>query len=287
MKRGLLDEIDKPRATCNTLDILALTQESPTQYNRAVKDKQYRDRDWLYQHYVTEKYSGAEIAYLLVGCHPSTIYYWLKKHKIPVRTSSETQALKAEIQRKASDASERLDRAVGSFALSFERLCHSLRFGILSVLKAHGLQGAERITEILTGDLTAFPLQSTLRALIAETHELSEEESRIITSIFKRVVKLVEERNRIIHSAWSSDYKSIQDLLSDTFARYRPGYSKRGAKPALTKYSLAKIEKWTNEAENLQRLVWGLGLCLWQRERIKDRFKIDADGKAQFRPEQL
>jgi hypothetical protein len=248
-----------------------------------MKDKQYKDRDWLYRYYITWKYSAIDIAYL-VDCHPSTIYYWLKKHGIPVRSPSEARALEAKIRRKASDISERLDHAVGRFALSFERLCHSLRIGICTVLELHGLQNAWKITDIMVGDVTAFPLQSIFRALIVETHELSEEESKIITSIFKRVARLTEERNRIIHSAWYVDYKSRQDLLSDTLVRLRPGYSKHGAKPSPTKHPLAEIEEWTDEARELEELV----TCLYHRfnrgHRIKDYFEIGADGEVQARP---
>jgi hypothetical protein len=244
--------------------------------------EQYKDRDWLYQQYIARKYSAADIA-LLVDCHPSTIYYWLKKHEIPVRSRAEGRALAFEVQRKALDASETLNCAVGCFALTFERLCHSLRLAIWSILEAHGLQNAWKITDIMVGDLTAFPLQSILRALVAETRGLSEEESKIITGIFKRAAKLAEERNRLIHSAWYIDYKSRGDLLTDTFVRYRPGYSKHGAKTSPTQHSLAEIEEWTNEAEDLQQLIRHLGECLRQGRSIEDGFEIDADGRVRVR----
>ena len=50
--------------------------------------KLYRDKDWLYQRYIKEQLSGTEVA-KLANCHKQSVWYWLKKFKIPARTHSE------------------------------------------------------------------------------------------------------------------------------------------------------------------------------------------------------
>lgn len=54
-------------------------------------EKLYQDKDWLYEQYWKYGKSQANIA-TIAGCTGSTIGYWLRKHKIPLRTPSEARA---------------------------------------------------------------------------------------------------------------------------------------------------------------------------------------------------
>ena len=53
--------------------------------------KLYKHREWLYQKYVTEKLSSCKIA-KICECSQSTIWNWLTRHNIKIRTHSEAQA---------------------------------------------------------------------------------------------------------------------------------------------------------------------------------------------------
>ncbi|HEC38122.1 hypothetical protein LCGC14_0797880 [marine sediment metagenome] len=55
----------------------------------------YRDKEWLYNQYITQKKSTYEIAQMIwstekITISPMTVFYWLKKHKIKTRTLSES-----------------------------------------------------------------------------------------------------------------------------------------------------------------------------------------------------
>lgn len=55
--------------------------------------KPYWDKEWLYHEYVTLRRSTSEIAKDF-GCFDTNIQYFLKKHTIPTRTTSETRKIK-------------------------------------------------------------------------------------------------------------------------------------------------------------------------------------------------
>lgn len=57
------------------------------------KRKPFWNRDWLYDAYVTQQRSAADIASEF-RCRESNILYWLAKHDIPRRSISQTRAVK-------------------------------------------------------------------------------------------------------------------------------------------------------------------------------------------------
>jgi len=57
------------------------------------KPQLYWDRNWLYQEYIVEQKSTAQIANEQ-GCKENNILYFLKKHGIPTRTTAEVRAIK-------------------------------------------------------------------------------------------------------------------------------------------------------------------------------------------------
>lgn len=235
--------------------------------------KKYKERDWIHFYYVDHMYSLTDIANI-ADCHPKTIRYWLKKYSIPLRSPAEARSLQAKLISKTNSASKNLNGAVGSFVIDFERLCRDLRSGVRSVLEANGLKKAWEITDILVGDLTAFPLQSILRALIAETCQLDEGEKKILNVLFGRISRLGEERNAIIHSAWYIDYKNPSDILHNSYLRYRTGYSKRGSKPAPTTHNITEIQNMDKECIVLLHLMDDLSDCLSKHHRIRDYLEL-------------
>lgn len=66
--------------------------DSDTEYEYRAKlvvvkreqDPLYRDKDWLYEQYITNELSCASIGKMF-GASPMAIYKWLKKHDIPTR----------------------------------------------------------------------------------------------------------------------------------------------------------------------------------------------------------
>lgn len=50
-------------------------------------------KEWLYQKYIVEKLSSSEISTIL-NCHRNNVIFWLDKHGIPKRNTSESRAVK-------------------------------------------------------------------------------------------------------------------------------------------------------------------------------------------------
>lgn len=57
-------------------------------YNTDGMEKVYRDKDWLWEHYIVREESTYAIA-KEAGCGGVTIFNWLHRYEIPVRNSSE------------------------------------------------------------------------------------------------------------------------------------------------------------------------------------------------------
>jgi len=66
----------------------------------------YKDRNWLYEQYVTEELSFMEIANLC-KCSDKTVYSWAKKLNIPIRSISDTVRLR---YRKKTEKENRDDK---------------------------------------------------------------------------------------------------------------------------------------------------------------------------------
>jgi len=240
----------------------------------------YTKKEVLEYYYDELKYS-IKLVGVMCDCHPSTIRKWLGRHDIQIRSSQESKAIELSTKKKVKSAPERLNYSVGDFALSFERLCRTIRLGIWSILKKSGLKDAWECTDILVGDLTAFPLQSILRALINQTRVLAPEEESIVNSLFKRVVSVTEARNNILHAAWYIDYKSRPDLLNDVFTKYRPGYAKFGAKPTPTKISITEVETSAKECRDLMDFFDCLNGCLYRAKPFTEFLQL-SENKIKF-----
>jgi len=184
----------------------------------------------------------------------------------------------SELHRQAEALSESLYPTIGEFAVAFEALCHALRMGIGIVLEANGLRNG-RLTDILVGDLTVFPLQSTYRSLLSETQDLDELEHRLLDDIFKRITKLSESRNGILHAAWFIDFKDPEDIRNGLLTRHRPGSTKKGAKADPGKFPISDIKALTREARVLDALVHELNMCTYSKRRILDRFSFNSQGE--------
>jgi hypothetical protein len=180
---------------------------------------------------------------------------------------------------KAELLSNDLYPTIGEFVLTFESLCHELKMGIEHILMRQGLPGG-KITEILIGDMTLFPLQNVFRALLVEAGKLDSNENAIIDNIFTRICKIGEERNTIIHSAWFIDFKNPEDIENRLLIKYRPGASKHGAKESPSKYPLENIKKLTSQTRALHDLIDELNMCIFRNVSIASRFKMDKDKNA-------
>lgn len=147
------------------------------------------------------------------------------------------------------------------------------------ILENAGLKD-NRLSDILIGDLSAFPLQNIYRALLVQTTKLTEKELKIIDSLFNGVAKLAENRNKILHSKWSIDFKNPQDIKDQLITGHKPGYSKRGAKPNSFKVPIAEIRVLSQRARVLEDLIYQLNLIVYSGRSIGSYFHLSPDGQA-------
>lgn len=181
-----------------------------------------------------------------------------------------------DLRKKATKLSTELCPTIGEFVVNFERVSQAIRMCIYTMLESQGLKDT-RIIDIFIGDLTIFPLQSTFRALISQTQKLNQKEIKIVDNIFNRIVKLAEERNKIIHSAWFIDYKNHEAINSGLLFAYKPGYNKQGAKSPSFLYPIADIKKWAQKATELADIIYQLYYCFYSRADIELYFEFDKD----------
>lgn len=183
---------------------------------------------------------------------------------------------KNDLRKKAMELSTELCPTIGEFVVNFERVSQAIRIGIYEILEIQGLKDT-RVIDIFIGDLTIFPLQSIFRSLISQTQKLNQNESKIVNNIFNRIVKLAEERNKIIHSAWFIDFKNYEAINSGLLFAYKPGYNKQGAKSPSFSYPIADIKKWAQKATELAEIIYQLGHCIYIRADIELYFEFDKD----------
>ena len=181
-----------------------------------------------------------------------------------------------DISENATKLSTELCPTIGEFVVNFERVSQAIRMGIYEILEIQGLKD-KRIIDIFIGELTFSPLQSIFRALISQTQKLNQTERKMVDNIFNRIVKLAEERNKIIHSAWFIDFKDHEAINSGMLFAYKPGHNKQGAKSPSFLYPITDIKKWAQKATELADLIYQLGTCIYICADIELHFEFDKD----------
>jgi len=89
---------------------------------------------------------------------------------------------------------------IGHFCVEFEQVCRYMEVCIRHILLKKGLTD-ESVQSILLSDYTAEPLRTLLQKLVGET--LAEEKiKKILSKVFNKLQKLIQERNDLIHSKW-------------------------------------------------------------------------------------
>src|SRR5687767_164011 len=103
-----------------------------------------------------------------------------------------------ERQEKYKAQTEELYAAIWRFAVKFEHVCHAMSNTILWALQSDGLR-TQRLADAVLAGLTADPLRKIFGAVLAEVRADDEQDKKIIANVLKRVQKLTERRNDVIH----------------------------------------------------------------------------------------
>jgi len=169
----------------------------------------------------------------------------------------------------------------GKFVIEFEMSSSSLEHCVRSLLGKEGLSNEGAIDCILAG-MTAEPLSSLVQSLCYECLELSEDDIKVLDSIFNRFRKLISKRNDIVHGQhfisiegkWSqtSDYgdKSI------SFKLHR---NKKGSSRKVTELTCDTMLSLYQEAEISLRNLCKLSACIDKSYPIAPNFCNKEDGQ--------
>jgi hypothetical protein len=136
-----------------------------------------------------------------------------------------------------------------------------------------------KFSEILTSDLTAYPLKGILESLIPEIVELNDADRRIVKLIMNRLQKLIEDRNNIIHSTWFVGWSSPEDTdFSEVFGlKTTKGKSGRIAKHF--NYKSEDFDKLSIECDDLAKLINTLSVVVFAKDEISKNFQITETGE--------
>lgn len=87
---------------------------------------------------------------------------------------------------------------IGEFAVQFEHVCHSMRSGIVMLMSIGGLRD-QTLARAVCAELTAYPLLQAFNSVVLATRAFSDFETKVFGLVHKRVSRLIETRNRLIH----------------------------------------------------------------------------------------
>lgn len=92
----------------------------------------------------------------------------------------------------------------GKFCVEFEIVCGEMEYCADDLLALSGLNNMS-MRKVVLSNLTAYPLQNMLRALLAEhfkSKECFEQYEPILSMAFNEFSELNETRNKLVHAKW-------------------------------------------------------------------------------------
>ncbi len=118
-------------------------------------------------------------------------------------------------------------------------------------------------------------------AVLAETTaNIDAHERKIIDNLLKRIDKLGEQRNDVIHRAWYIGWASEDQDDFSTASGVKNHNLKIGNRSSSVEFSRSEFDKLSVEADALTALLSRLSACLTFGHCIDKNFIIDSDGNA-------
>ena len=169
---------------------------------------------------------------------------------------------KYENDRHEKQANEFL-KELGEFVLSFERVCESMRYAIIFMLRSQGLSN-EDMAFVIVGDKTSADLQLLVGALYMELPNQDDDDKKSVKSLLKRIKKISEQRNIILHNSWDlgSTASWGPELLAVT-SRFRTKQN-RGAIIQPTGINPSYLRELSLELSAIQVLMQRFLTCITQ-----------------------
>lgn len=171
-------------------------------------------------------------------------------------------------------------KAIGRFVVEFSTLLASLDGGTLRLIGGIRAIGNPLLMALLA-DRTALPIVSSFFAVFGECWKdrMKSEEKRLISLLRKELQELVEERNRLMHDVWMTQYVEGEPGPYD-MARVRNRASKEGMEYEISDFGPNRLNGLTDDAIRLAEVVSGLAhYCGDDSTPLNLTSKIVEDGK--------
>jgi len=104
----------------------------------------------------------------------------------------------SETHKQSTNGADEVFCEFGRFVVLFERVVQSMGFSISFILSSEGLRN-QQLGHIVLAEQTAAPIRSILQAMVREIAKPDQDETTILSKIFKRIQELTEQRNLLVH----------------------------------------------------------------------------------------
>ncbi len=167
--------------------------------------------------------------------------------------------------------------ALGQFVVQFEDVCSNMETCIIFALHSDGLRN-QNLAQALLADLTAAPLLQSFRAIVAELRKNDIEDLRILDNASKRVEKLIEQRNEVVHRTWFVGWAAVEQEDFSTVSSWKFKKTKRGPEFKPKSYTASDLDDLSKNAGELAKIILRMNGCLSLGTSFSKTFKVDKDG---------
>ncbi len=190
------------------------TQFKPGEHWR--DPKPYWNRDWLYEEYIVKQRSAAEIAKDF-NCHRNNIQYFLHKHSIEARTTSESRAVKhwgssGEKNNMFGVSGADHPNWKGGTTPERQSFYHSIEWGsAIKVVWARDCATCQRCGKISAGKLGSFHIH----------HIISFSEAKELQADPENLTLLCRDCHHWVHSKANADNEFLKEVVPNGVASER------------------------------------------------------------------
>jgi hypothetical protein len=181
----------------------------------------------------------------------------------------------AKNESKAHEQERDLYAAVGKFVVSFEHVCRAMQECVVSVLSKDGLKTESLARAPLVG-LTARPLFKSFKAVVTEFRKDDPEDMRILENVFKRIERLIETRNDVIHQTWLIGWGEPKEPSKAKGWKFR--LTKHGVESIRREATVEEFNCLSEQAAELSDIVMIVGSCLVVGFSFSKWLFVDKDG---------
>ena len=171
--------------------------------------------------------------------------------------------------------------ALGQFVVQFEHVCSNMESCIIFALHGDGLRN-QNLAQALLADLTAAPLLQSFRAIVAELRKNDPEDLRILDDVSKRVAKLIEDRNEVVHRTWFVGWAAEEQEDFSIVDSWKFKKTRRGPEFKPKSYTATDLDDLSKNAADLAKIIFRMNGCLGLSRPFSKNFKVEKDGSVQL-----